>query len=698
MLLRLSRMPPGATALAIAVAVLGEDVALHDARLLAELDEESAASALDRLAAADLLAAEQPLRFVHPILREAVYGDLGPAERMRWHARAAQLLQRQTAGSGRLASHLLHTAPGGSAETVVALQAAARAALGRGAPEIAVRYLRRAVLEPPAPDALAGVLLALGAASFLAGERLEEVQVNVREAIEQTSEPGTRMGAWLLLARATLLHGQAAAAVLEEAIADTADEQLVMPLEAELAAVGLTHPDTCEQAAARIARLAVPVGENHVQRLALCNIAALAGFEGRPSTEVADLCRRALGGGRFVAVEGSDSSALYQAIWLLATADCAGEARAAAEVALTDGRARGSLWGISAGLGLCAFAAFRAGAISDAVADGRQALIIQGLPPIAVIPLSMRLVMALIERGELDQADAVLARAGAGPGLPEIMTTSIVIYARGMLRLAQGRIGEGLADLLEFGRRAERARLRNPEYAWRANAALALTRLGDQEQAQQLADEHALLAQRWGTASAIGVALRTRGILAGGEAGIGLLREAVAAHEASPMLHEHARTLLELGAALRREGQRSESVVLLRRAVDLARRCGALATAERAHEELTVAGARPRRLQFSGVESLTPSERRVATLAAEGLSNREVAESLFVTAKTVENHLGRTYTKLGIGSREQLRPLLEEAPLGGSAQTRPASERASGASEPVGALFGVALDRQLAQP
>jgi len=146
-LLRLSRMPPGATALAIAVAVLGEDVALHDARLLAELDEESAASALDRLAAADLLAAEQPLRFVHPILREAVYGDLGPAERMRWHARAAQLVQRQTAGSGRLASHLLHTAPGGSAETVVALQAAARAALGRGAPEIAVRYLRRAVLD-----------------------------------------------------------------------------------------------------------------------------------------------------------------------------------------------------------------------------------------------------------------------------------------------------------------------------------------------------------------------------------------------------------------------------------------------------------------------------------------------------------------------------------------------------------------------
>jgi len=660
-LLRLSRMPAGAAALAVAVAVLGEDVALHDARELAELDEQLAARALDRLAAAEILAAEQPLHFVHPIVREAVYGDLGPAERMRWHAHAAQLLQRHATGSGRLASHLLQTAPEGSPATVAALTSAARAALERGAPEIAARYLRRAVAEPPDPDALAGVLLQLGAASFLAGEHLDEVQSHVRAAIDETSDPGTRMGAWLLLARATLLHGRApaAAAVLEEAIADTGDERLLRPLEAELAAVGLTHPDTCERAAARIDRLAVPAGENHVERLALCNIAARAGFEGRPSGEVAELCRRALGGGRFVAAEGADSSALYQAIWMLATTDCAGEARAAAEIALADGRARGSLWGISAGLGLRAFASFRSGAISDAVADGRQALAVPGLPSIAVVPLSVRLVMALIERGELDEADAILVRAGAGPDLPEIMTTSLAIYARGVLRLAQRRTGDALADLVEFGRRAERLRLRNPEYAWRAQAALALARLGEHDEAQRLAAEHAALAQRWATASAIGVALRVRGLLAAGQPGVALLREAADAHAASPMLHEHARTLLELGAALRRAGRRSEAIDVLQRAVDLARRCGALATAGRAHEELTIAGARPRRLQFSGAESLTPSERRVAQLAAQGLANREIAESLFITAKTVENHLGRTYTKLGIGSREQLGGLLK---------------------------------------
>jgi DNA-binding CsgD family transcriptional regulator len=92
----------------------------------------------------------------------------------------------------------------------------------------------------------------------------------------------------------------------------------------------------------------------------------------------------------------------------------------------------------------------------------------------------------------------------------------------------------------------------------------------------------------------------------------------------------------------------------LRDGLELARRCGALALVERAHDELRVAGARPRRLMFSGPDALTPSERRVAELAAEGRASREIAQALFVTAKTVDNHLGRIYTKLGISSRGEL--------------------------------------------
>jgi DNA-binding CsgD family transcriptional regulator len=122
--------------------------------------------------------------------------------------------------------------------------------------------------------------------------------------------------------------------------------------------------------------------------------------------------------------------------------------------------------------------------------------------------------------------------------------------------------------------------------------------------------------------------------------------------------------LTDLGAALRRNGQRSEARGPLRRGLDLARRCGARPLAELAHEELVATGARPRRMTLTGIEALTPSERRVASMAASGLTNREVAQALFVTEKTVEVHLTRAYRKLDICSRSELARALESAPPG----------------------------------
>lgn len=145
----------------------------------------------------------------------------------------------------------------------------------------------------------------------------------------------------------------------------------------------------------------------------------------------------------------------------------------------------------------------------------------------------------------------------------------------------------------------------------------------------------------------------------GGADGIELLRDSVAAVEDSPAAYERARSLTELGAALRRAGHRRDAQQPLREALDLADRCGALRLARRAREELVAAGARPRRAALSGRESLTPSERRVAQLAADGLSNREIAQALFVTLRTVEGHLTQTYTKLDISSRDALSVALE---------------------------------------
>ena len=116
---------------------------------------------------------------------------------------------------------------------------------------------------------------------------------------------------------------------------------------------------------------------------------------------------------------------------------------------------------------------------------------------------------------------------------------------------------------------------------------------------------------------------------------------------------------MEYGAALRRAGRRRDAREPLRAALELADRCGALRTAARAREELLATGARPRRAARSGADALTPSERRVCRLAADGLSNRDVAQALFVTVRTVEGHLTQAYMKLDVSGREQLADALE---------------------------------------
>jgi len=122
---------------------------------------------------------------------------------------------------------------------------------------------------------------------------------------------------------------------------------------------------------------------------------------------------------------------------------------------------------------------------------------------------------------------------------------------------------------------------------------------------------------------------------------------------------EHARALADFGAALRRRGRRSNAREPLRRALDLAHRCGATALVDRAHAELIATGARPRRAVVTGLDALTASERRVAQMAAEGLTNRQIAQALFVTEKTIEWHLGQAYRKLEIGSRSELPRVLD---------------------------------------
>jgi DNA-binding NarL/FixJ family response regulator len=167
-------------------------------------------------------------------------------------------------------------------------------------------------------------------------------------------------------------------------------------------------------------------------------------------------------------------------------------------------------------------------------------------------------------------------------------------------------------------------------------------------------------AQQWGTGRAIGMALRANALVEGGERGLELLEEATEVLEASPARLEHARALTDFGAALRRANRRAAARDPLRRALDAADACGARPLAERARQELRAAGGRPRRPRVSGVGALTASEQRIAAMAADGLSNPEIAQALFLTKKTVESHLSNAYRKLGIHSRTQLGAALNE--------------------------------------
>ena len=239
-----------------------------------------------------------------------------------------------------------------------------------------------------------------------------------------------------------------------------------------------------------------------------------------------------------------------------------------------------------------------------------------------------------------------------------------LLRARTLVEAAYGDHRAALGHALELGEVLTSFGHTNPPAsypAWRSLAALEHHALGETHEALALAKEEVELARPWGAPHTLGRSLRILGLIEGGDDGIAHIREAVSVLESSSARLEHAYALANLGGALRRANKRAEAREPLRQALELAQRSGAALLAEHAHEELVATGARPRRVELSGAAALTPSERRIAAMAAEGLSNRDIAQALFVTLRTVEMHLSNAFRKLGVSSRTQLPAALTEA-------------------------------------
>jgi DNA-binding CsgD family transcriptional regulator/tetratricopeptide (TPR) repeat protein len=656
--LRLSRLPPEATALAQAVAILGDDADPRQAAALADLDEQAAFEAAEALARVDVLRPQPALGFVHPLIRAAVYEALTPLERESGHARAAHFLADSGAEAERVAAHLLRSPPAADAQIVATLRDAARRAASRGASESAVDYLRRALAEPPPAAERAELLLELGSAeSHVEGDAAIE---HLQQAHALTEDPIRRAEIALLLGRQLfLLRGEESGAVYRDALQElaSADAELERLLEAGALNSELFVPSLHREALQRLERIrSRPADETLGEKLLLSLLVYHDARAGASAAEVVPLARRALAGGTLI--RSDVFGAVVPSVTVLAMADL-DEVLAIYEDALAEAHRRGST------LAFAAVKVFRAqtlvwrGDLSDAEADARDALAAAcawGATARFSAHAAAFLADALMEEGKLDDAAAALARAGVDESLPSSSTRLLYFRnSRARLRVLRGDLTGGVAQLLDAGRYHESVGHRNPAFiAWRSPAALALHQLGDHEEARRLAAEELDVARAWGAPRALGAALRAAGLVEGGEHGLALLDEAVRVLSESPAKLEHAKARAELGAALRRANRRSDAREQLRQALELATICGAAALAARAERELLATGARPRRIALSGVESLTPSERRVAEMAAEGPTNREIAQALFVTQRTVEVHLTSIYRKLAISSRSQL--------------------------------------------
>jgi DNA-binding CsgD family transcriptional regulator/tetratricopeptide (TPR) repeat protein len=655
--LRLARLSKEARSLVEAACVLGDGVPLEDAAALAGLELPAAAAAATALAEADLLRAEETVAFVHPVVRAAVYAGLGPFGRRDAHVRAARLLAGAGRPAERVAAQVLRCPPAEDPDAVAVLRAAARRSLAEGATGLAVEYLQRALDEPPQAGQLPEVLAGLGTAEQLLNA--PRATAHLREALALTEDPARRARIARRLGGALSWAGRPAEAnsVFEQALADPSlDAAQVHSLEADLVTVGLFEPQLVPQARQRLRQFDPSTPPTDFDGHILLAYAAYDQVRtGTRKDTAVEWALRLLGAPAILAETGQAAFAVVGGVLL--AADRLDEAERLAEDVTRAGEESGSVLLACGALWVEANVLHRRGALADAEACYSSAVdtaAARGFTTITNWAGSEYAIM-LADRSDGPAALQVLRRLGLDGPLPDTVHFYEARLAAGIAKVACGQVQEGIDQIRAVGGRWEAIGARNPDLApWRAHLAQALLLAGQREEARTLADEHAALARGWGANRPLARALRVQALATGGPNGTALLHESVALARDSPGRLELALSLVELGAAERRANQRTAAREPLEEGLSLAHQCGARALQDRALAELLAAGARPRRPPASGRDTLTPSELRIADLAGAGQTNRQIAQRLFITQKTVETHLAHAFRKLHIDSRAQI--------------------------------------------
>lgn len=660
---RLDTVGAAARSIAVAAATLGESAALPDIVELARIPAAEAPAAIDELIASDLLDPADPRRFRHPLLRDAVAGTVPPGHRLDLALRAAHL--SSTRRPVRAAEHLLQAAqlaPFGQDWAAPTLVAAATIASGQGGSDRAVAYLTLALgeaLDVPTEIAIRHQL------GKLYDEAKDPQALNhLRRAWELSRGLDDGPAIDIVEAYATALFHAAflepAGEVCRTTLAtlDTTRDTSWLRLEA----AALNAEAISRRNRGRPAELQSVVRDAATpeQRSVLAHVAWDAAVRGTSDhREVAALARDAIGGTALISEAGPASPVFIYAGSALSWAGEYREVEEFATAGIAAAVGGGSLVGVAYATALRAGNAVYSGAIDQAETDAHRVL--DELAHVDPMCFAMTVgwqVEVAIERESCADAWTMLQLYGLDGELPDIGTIDTLLLSRARLFAALGEHDRALADLTEVGDRGKRSAYLNPIASpWRSMTATIRSLEGTLDsRCREALEEELAEARSYGAPRAIGQALLARAKVHPSDA-VANLCEAVEVMGPSQAALVSAEALVELGAQPD-SGDVTERRDLLRTGMDAAHRCGSWRVVSRAMSALRATGARPRRPQLTGLQALTPQERRVAQLAATDIGNREIAEQLFLTRRTVELHLTNTYRKLRISGRMELRDAL----------------------------------------
>jgi DNA-binding CsgD family transcriptional regulator len=650
------------------VSVLGERAEPGRIGLLCELPPARVAEIVEGLIVQGVLVDRDPPRFTHPVVRASVEARLTPGFLDSWHRGAARLLDRESADIREVAGHLMKCHPEGDEWVVGRLREFAGAVLGPGAPESAALALRRALTEPPAAEERVSLLRELARAEDASSDSAAAL-AHLEEALKLAE--GGRERAEIAIDRAQVLAQNRsfrdAVHALEAGLAalDGNDPYLEQRIDAELITYAMFSADVRESGLRRLARYEGRVPDGPAAQAALTAMALASMFTMQPAAEGVAFAERALRAGG-VRNAGLGIETWTAAAWVMIFADRPDLAQLHCERELPAVRRQGDAREIFAVESTLACASLRRGDLPTAASRAQASLSIGDRGPHEAWGHGVN-ALAMLDAGDLDAVEGALAATSTVHWAEQADGSFSLLYARAQLRMIQGRLDEAAGDLDELRRRSEALApgQRTFEDVWRVPGMTLAHRRGEVERARALAAEELEFARHFGAAGYLGQVLRAAATVSEPEPGLELLRESVERLAPSQFRLEYARSLVELGALLRRRSERVSAREPLTEGLDLAYRCGAGAVVTQALVELRACGARPRRPVRDGVDALTPTETRVALLAAGGRTNREIAQELYVTLKTIEGTLGRAYAKLGISGRgarqalpEALGPLL----------------------------------------